>query len=168
MAFFREEDLNCLDWRLLQNGFVNLYWRQNYLHEDVRHLRELGYKILQFDCSSWKTIQDCAQDLNSKLNIEWRGNSMDALNDLLADVDIPAENGLVLAFSKFDFFSKLQPRESWVVLDILASNGRWHLLFGRRLICMLQVDNSTFEFRPVGAQPVLWNPREALYKNRGL
>ena len=170
MAFFRQEDLNRLDWRLLQNGFINLYWRTNSLDEDVQKLEELGYKIVRFDCSLWKTMHECAHDFNSKLKIQWQGNSLDALNDFLADIEISFESGLVLVFSKYDLLKKIEPQASWSwdILDILASNGRRHLLFGKRLLCMVQVDESTLAFQPVGAQAVNWNPREWLNKNRGL
>ncbi|HXI71911.1 MAG TPA: barstar family protein [Verrucomicrobiae bacterium] len=168
MPFFRQEDLGRLDWRLLQNGFINLYWRINYLDEDVQKLEELNYRIARFDCSSWKTMDESAVDISSKLNIQWNGKSLDALNDLLTDIDIPFESGFVLVFSKYDLFQKLEPKTSWPILDILASNGRLHLLFGKRLICMVQVDEPTLNFQPVGAQAVLWNPREWLNKDRGL
>lgn len=170
MASFRQEDLGRLDWRLLQNGFINLYWRTNYLDEDVQKLEQLNYKIVTFDCSLWKTMPECAADFSSKLNIQWQGNSLDALDDLLADVDIPFESGLVLVFSKYNLLKKIEPRASWSwdILDILASNGRQHLLFGKRLVCMVQVDEPTLAFQPVGAQAVNWNPREWLNKNRGL
>jgi len=168
MAFFRLEDLNRLDWSLLQNGFINLYWRTSYLDEDVQKLEELNYRIVRFDCSLWKTTHECAADFSSKLNIQWNGNSLDALNDHLAVIDIPFESGLVLVFSKYDLFHKIEPKTSWQIIDILASNGRLHLLFGKRLISMVQVDEPTLTFQPVGAQTVGWNPREWLDKSRGL
>ena len=37
-----------------------------------------------------------------------------------------------------------------------------------RLLTLAQSDDPRIEFEPVGAHPVIWNPREWLDKNRGL
>ena len=50
--------------------------------------------------------------------------------------------------------------------DIFASSSRYHALFGRRLIMMLQVDECSFHLPPVGACPVIWNRKEFLDKSR--
>ena len=167
MASFREEDFNRFDFCLLQNGFINLYWRPGYLAEDTDQLLQLGYKVIRFDCSSWKSLQDCARDVSAKLDFQWQGN-LNALNDLLSDIQIPFESGLIISFLGFEKLQKLEPDIAWPMLDMLANNARRHLLFGKRLICMVQVDEPRTSFEPVGAQRVNWNPREWMNKDRGL
>jgi hypothetical protein len=59
MAVFSNDpaDLERLDWRLLRNGSVALYFRHKILDSDVEWLRRQGYDVREFDCSTWSTAQ---------------------------------------------------------------------------------------------------------------
>jgi hypothetical protein len=50
MAPFSEDETDRLDWRLMQNGAVRLYFQAAILEEDVAWLREHGYQIESIDC----------------------------------------------------------------------------------------------------------------------
>ena len=169
MAYFTENDLKRLDYRLLQNSFVTLYFHSQYLAEDIAVLKSLGYLAIEFDSSSWNSIEDFYDAFADALKFpNWFGRNLDALNDCLIDVEIPFDGGLVIACSKFDSFQARFPDFTWKVLDILSIKARRHLLFGKRLICLLQSSHPNISFDVVGAQPVIWNSREWLNKNRGL
>jgi hypothetical protein len=86
----------------------------------------------------------------------------------MSDIQIPFDGGLVIAFSKFDSFKIQFPDFAWNVLDIISIKARHHLLFGKRLICLVHSNDPMILFKEVGAQPVIWNPREWPKKNRGL
>jgi len=60
------------------------------------------------------------------------------------------------------------PAVAWHVLDIVEVNSRRFSLFGRRLIALVQSDDPSLSFDPVGARPVVWNPREMFAWWRGL
>jgi hypothetical protein len=49
-----------------------------------------------------------------------------------------------------------------VLLDHLASVARWHLLFGPRLICLVETTDPDLEFPPLVAEHSTWNQHEWL------
>ena len=50
MAIFKElEGYDRIDWDLLQNGSITLFWRSRYLEETIDWLRQNRYKIAEFD-----------------------------------------------------------------------------------------------------------------------
>ena len=169
MTYFTENDLERLDYKLLQNGFVTLYFNPQFLAEDVAVLKSLGYLTVEFDSSIWNSTEDFYDAFADALKFpDYFGRNLDALSDCLIDVKIPCNGGLVIACSKFDSFQARFPDFAWEVLDIISEKARRHLLFGKRLICLLQSNNPKISFEIVGAQPVIWNYRENLNKNRGL
>ena len=50
MAQFSENDTDRLDWQLMQNGAVTLYFQSAILEEDLAWLREHRYQIESIDC----------------------------------------------------------------------------------------------------------------------
>src|SRR5688572_23233889 len=101
MAAFDAEsgDASQLDFRLMQDGSVNLYFRAHVLAEDVEWLRARGYVIHEFDCLGWHSMDEVHAAFASILNFpHWYGRNLDALNDSLSDVPVPDESGTVLVF----------------------------------------------------------------------
>jgi len=169
MAFFTDNDLERLDWRLLQNGCINLYWRSKILNEDVSWLEKHCYQINSMDCSGWDNLNVLHDAFAEELKFpDWYGKNLDALNDCLSDLEIAMEGGRVIVLRGFDGVAAKIPEAAQGVMHILAKNARRFLLFGKRLIVLVQSDDPKISFDPVGAQPVGWNPRERLNKNRGL
>jgi len=58
MGVFSGDDFNRLDWRLLQNGAVSLYYRATVLEADIAWLAEHGYCVHEFDCAAWTSEND--------------------------------------------------------------------------------------------------------------
>jgi len=169
MAVFEKEYWKRKDWDLLQNGPISLYYRQEVLQNDLEWLREHDYEIDDFNCGEWQTKLDLHEALADQLDFPgYYGHNLDALNDCLCDIAVPDQGGRVIVFHQYDWFFKLLPEVAWHVLDIFASNARIHLLFGKRLIVLVQSDDPRINFKPVGACPVYWNRREWLNSNRGL
>ena len=171
MAIFRSEpeDFQRLDWTLLQNGAVTLYFRPQVLAEDVAWLKEHDYRVDTFECSDWIGESDMHEALSCGLEFPgYYGRNLDALNDCMGDIEIPEESGRVLVFKRYDSFAANNPDVAWSVLDIMELNSRHLLLFGRRLIILIQSDDPGISFDPVGGRSVGWNRREWLNKSRGL
>lgn len=173
MAVFRfleeSEEFARLDWRLLQNGSVTLYLRPEFLAEDGAWLRAHEYRLDSFDCSAWASELLMHEALAAGLDFpEYYGRNLDAFNDCISGIDIPGESGRVLVFTRYDLFAARFTRAAWVVLDILETQSRFLLLFGRRLLTLVQSDDPGISFKPVGARPVMWNRRVWLSKDRGL
>lgn len=164
-----EREWQRLDLRLLQNSPVALYHSAVLLDEDLTLLRTEGYTIDEFDCSKWRTESDFHADMAARLAFpDYYGRNLDAFNDCIGEIEVPDSGGRAIVFRRFDSFARRESRVAQVILDILAS-ASWHcLLFGRRLLTLAQSDDPRTQFEPIGAHPVLWNPREWMDKNRGL
>lgn len=158
-----------LDLRLMQNGPVVLYFRPAILNEDMAQLRSEGYNVDEFDCSTWQNEADFHTDVAARLAFPgYYGHNLDAFNDCIGDIEVPNTGGRALVLRGLDKFSRREPRVAQIILDILASASWYHLLFGRRLLTLVQSDNPQILFEPIGASSVLWNPREWMNKDRGL
>jgi RNAse (barnase) inhibitor barstar len=171
MVTFSHEskDYQRLDWTLLQNGAVTLYLRPEILNEDLEWLRVHQYRIDTFKCSAWNSEKEMHQALASGLDFPgYYGCNLNALNDCLSDIEIPEESGRVLVFQRYDAFAAKVPDVAWAVLDIAEVNSRRFLLFGQRLLVLVQSDDPRISFEPVGGRSATWNLREWLNKSRGL
>lgn len=171
MAAFKKEinELSRVDWRLLQNGAINLYYRRAILDEDVGWVREHEYTVFTFDCTRWKSEAAFHDDVSRTLGFpDGYGRNLDAFNDSLSDLAVPDDGGVALQLIRFDTFAARLPDIAWHVLDIIDSQSRFHMLFGRRLIALVQSDDGAIRFEQVGAHPVTWNPRELFPWLRGL
>jgi RNAse (barnase) inhibitor barstar len=146
-----------LDWIILQNGWSSLYCRQDVLESDLLWFRTAGFKIIEISCSDWDKSDVIHQSLKKALSFpDYYGNNLHALNDCLSDVEIPGE-GLIVVFK---FFDTVQQQVGQKIVDIFANNSRRHILFGRKLILLIQVSSRGFNLADVGGSPVLWNGTE--------
>lgn len=164
MTFFqdRPDEWQRLDFRILQNGWSNLYWKQGILDNDIEWFRSENFEIVQFDCTKWKEADNIHKDLKVMLGFpDYYGANFDALNDCLSDLEI--SSGLVVVFRSFHLLDK---KISHSLLDVFANNSRQHLLFGRKLLTLVQVDDPNYQIDPIGACAVLWNSEEWLNSNR--
>ena len=158
-----------LDWRILQNGPIALYFNPKILDDDITWFENQQYVICSFDCSTWKTVDDFHRDVADILKFpEYYGKNLDAFNDCLGDIHLLDNGGCILKFLHFDYFLTRFPEVAWNILDIVADNSRRFLFQGKRLIGLVQSDDPRIELKPVGATPVIWNPQEWLSANRGL
>jgi RNAse (barnase) inhibitor barstar len=160
MAHF-PDDINFLhgrlDWAVLQNGWSSLYCREDILEKDLLWFRDANFSVIEMDCLGWTNMDVIHASLRTALDFpDYYGNNWDALNDCLSDVAI-LEEGLVVVLRHFD-----QVKSEWGlhIADIFANNSRRHLLFGRKLILLMQVSSRKFELPKVGGCPVVWNARE--------
>lgn len=166
---YNAESVARLDWSILVNGAISLYFRQDVLLEDIVWFKQNGYLVYRFDCSKWLSKELFHSDLMDVLPLpDYYGKNLDALNDCLIELDIPEEGGCVLQFIRFDLFAARMPNIAQDTLDILETTSRRFLLLGRRFIGLVQSDNPRISFDPVGACAVSWNPKEWLSSKRGV
>jgi hypothetical protein len=165
----------AVDFRLVHNTFVTMFWRSSLLDETVAWLRSHGYEVVEFDASSWTTALDMFDDVADGLCFpEHFGRNLDALNDCMRDVASceygwhADATGLVIVLRAFDGFAAEDGRTAQAMLDILAHQARCAILMGNRIICLVQSNDPQLTFEPVGAMPVMWNDAEWLNSKRGL
>ncbi len=162
MSVHPDEPSMRLDVRLLQSSCVAAYRSVPLLEEDTRWFREQGYRVVSLDAAVWSSREDSLRAFGVALDFpDYYGINLDALNDCLRDVVISPDSGLVLVLSSFDLFQEKAGADfTWNLLDIIATTSRFFLISGRRLLVLVQVSDPDWRASPVGAQPVLWNPRE--------
>lgn len=171
MAAFRDDpaEWQRLDWQLLQNSPVALYYRPAIIAEDIAWLCEHGYRIDEFQCPTWASVKDFLADAKRVFAFpDFFGHNLNAFDDCLSELEIPDEGGRCIVLHHFDAFARQDAQAAEAILDIVAVNSRFFLLQGRRLLALVQSADPKIEFQPVGACPVMWNPREWLNANRGL
>lgn len=163
-AFLKGADnAQKLDFQIYQNGWSNLYWKMEVLEEDLTWFGRASYHIVDFDCSSWWSMDDAHLDFKKQFCFpDYYGSNYAALHDCLSEIDI-SENGMLVVFRHFQV---MDPVAAHHLLDILATHSRQNLLVGRKLLTLVQVDNPLYHIEPVGSCPVLWNQSEWLNSKR--
>lgn len=173
------EDWQRIDWQIIRDGGISLYWRPTYLSEDVNWLAAHGYHIYDFNCELWHSNEEMFSEISRVLRFSewwgpnWGGNFY-ALADCLSDMPIPEDGGAALIFQRFDTYlegpgSELIPsgrNRAEILLDVMARTSRCHLLTGCRFITLVQSDDPRIRFGELGSVTAIWNRREWLEKNR--
>lgn len=169
------ETTHLVDFCLVHNAFVTMFWQSSLLDETVDWLRSHGYDVVEFDAGSWASPADMFDDLAERLHFpDYFGRNLDALNDCMRDVASheygwhAAATGLVIVLRAFDAFAAADRRTAHTMLDIFADQARRSILIGNRIICLAQSNDPQLSFEPVGAMPVMWNDAEWLNSRRGL
>jgi RNAse (barnase) inhibitor barstar len=177
MAIFKLDEVNDeqLDWIILRDGGVHLYWRQEILADDLNWLISNRYKIISFDATEWQSASESESErrmhesLKTQLLFpDYYGKNLNALDEcILDDLIVPDTGGLALVLNHYDRFSKPvhnlasdERSTAEVVLSIFAKAVRHHMLFGRRLLILVQSDDPTITFGRLGGVAAWWNHRE--------
>lgn len=172
MASFKNDpdEWQRLDYRLLQNGAVNLYFNRDVLAEDSSWLQNHGYIVYVLDAARWQSEDDFHRDARDVLQFpDYYGNNLDAFNDCLSDLEIPElAGGCAIQFLKFDKLAAAFPDTAHAILDIIETNSRRFLLTGQRLIALVQSGDPRISFEHLGCSAANWNRKERLNKDRGL
>jgi len=116
------------------------------------------------------------ESLSTQLSFpDYFGNNIHALDECMCDdLVVPDLGGLVLVLHHFDQFLKAtrnpeneEQSTAGAVLGIFANAVRYHMLFGRRLLILVQSDDPWIVFGRLGGTAASWNRREWLNKSRG-
>lgn len=165
MAIFKNkpEEWQRLDWSILQNSWTSMYWKDEILETDILWFKNEKYSVIDIDCKNWINENEMHFQLKEKLLFpDYYGESWDALNDCLSDMEITGI-GQIVVFRHLDNF---EPNSIHKLLDIFARNSRLQMLFGKRLIVLIQVENPNYQIKDVGGASINWNGAEWLNSNR--
>jgi len=169
-SFINAADIwDRLDYQLLQNGAVSLYFSEEIMQEDCQWLKKQQYKVRGLDAANWLTEESFHDDVKRILAFpDYYGKNMNAFNDCMSELDIDVEGGYAIAILHFDRFFASMPDRAQAVLDIIETNSRRFLITGQRLIALIQTEDPRAAYEHVGCITPSWNPRERLDRNRGL
>lgn len=169
MAAFRDDELGRIDYRLMQNSPIALYFSPAVLRDHVAELEALGYWCPVMDCRGWDSEDRMHDDFARVLDFPgYYGRNLDALNDCLGDLPFDGRTGIGLVLTGYDTFIARLPRPAWPVLDIIAHQSWYALLMGLRFFALVQSDDPRLRIEPVGGTTGWWNFREWFNKDRGL
>ena len=170
-------ELRSTEWgqneiELMANSSVTFFWQPEILRRTSDQLEELGYEVKILDAShGWHRFRLQISDL---LNWEsqfgyaaWTG-VLPALNDGLGGYPFPQSGKAALVVTGFQELVRTDERSSLSVLDLLEIHSRNFLLFGQRLIVLVQTDDNRFHCPKIGACTPGWNESERMNGSRGL
>ena len=146
------EQLQRLDFRILQSGWSCLYRQLHTLNSHLEWFDEYGFEVIEFDCAKWVDETSAHEEFKVRLDFpNYYGMNLNALNDCLSEIEIN-DNGMVVVFRHFDHVDKILAHH---LLDIFADNSRLHMLFGKKLLVLAQADSPDYSIDVVGACPVI-------------
>jgi len=170
--FKTDEDMNRADWPLLQNGAINLFWRPEILNEAQRALGLLGYEIAEISgrsgWSGFRTQMSFTLRWDEQFGYaSWTGN-MNALNDGLRGYPFGVSHRNALVIRDFDILVEEDREGSRILLDLLETTARDHLLWGKTLVVLIHTNDNRYDSGPVGGRSAHWNQREWMDASRCL
>ncbi len=154
------------DIEILKNGPICKYFKTAVLDEDLIWFQNNKFEIIDINLSNW-TKKNFHKKLKDSLNFpNYYGENLDAFNDCLSDMLDNRFNGLILVFRNFDNFYIEDNSNSEAILDIISKESRNWLLFGKKLIVLLQSNDSNIDFSELGGVSPHWNTSERLNSDR--
>ncbi len=158
-------------WQLFQNGGVVLFHQQAVLDAATDELTQNGYRVYRIECQYHKDEDAVLCAIVDSLGIQrYQNIGLDGFNDFISQIDFDGCTGVVVVLAAFQHFRQAFPERSFAILDIMADNHRSHLLFGNRLLTLVQSDDPRIDeqISAIGGYKPSWNPAEWMNKNRGL
>jgi len=168
---FELGNMERADWQLLRDGAVTLFWNKDIFHKAMNSLRDLDYRILELP---YETMPKFCESVSNSLKWKqqfgytpWTGN-LDALNDGIRGEPSASSDDTAICLSGFHNMVRDDSEWATALLDILEYQSRNYLLFGQRLIILVQTDNPNYQCKKIGGRQVQWNHEEWFDKSRGI
>lgn len=164
MASFDKKINNCarLDWQILVNGSISLYYDRIILEKDVQRLRSAGYQLHTFDFHSIKTKEEFHKKAKIELKFpDYYGENISAFSDcLMFDLPIPEEGGIAIVLKSFDEYYRVDEGYAHEILERLDECSRRQMLFGNRFLTLIQIDDKNMFIKEVGQHSIFLNLSE--------
>ncbi|MDX9911256.1 MAG: hypothetical protein RBS39_05450 [Phycisphaerales bacterium] len=171
MAVFKnneEEGWGRFDFGPLRDSFgIILYCSTQKLKNDVAWLARNDYVIMEFDCQRWTSQDAIHNDVSEQFEFShWYLGSPRAIHGMLMDVDVPEVGGLAVVLRRVDGIRVDYDDFVWNLMNFCTYVIRFHLLFGRRMLLLVQSNDPAMEFKEVGGRSVNWNWEERSRRDR--
>lgn len=158
MGLFRinTSDLNRLDWELLQNSNINLYYKLDHFNSDIKWLEENLYKVVVLKCADWKENADI-DNYFLKLGVHYNNcSNLNGLYDCIDDLNFPNMSDGAIVLRDLDVFIERFGKD-YVdgFMDVLSNRARNYLLFGTRLVILAYSSKEITTFDKYGGLSML-------------
>lgn len=169
VAVFRPEDCNRLDFEILAEGGVALYYQYEVLGEDLAWFALERYDVIQFDEEALDSLDGFHFEARLKLGFpEDYEPTFDSLREALSELEVPDEGGMALVLPGAHRIAQ-DDREGFIsLMSVVSELSHEFMMTGQRFLTLVQSDNGELDIGAVGARTVLWNPRERMGWTRGL
>jgi len=169
VAVFRPEDCNRLDFEILAESGVALYYQYEVLGEDLAWFALERYEVIQFDEEALDTLDGFHFEARLKLGFpEDYQPSFDDLREALSEMRVPVEGGTALVLPGAHRLAQDDQAGFANLLGVMADLSHEFMLTGQRFLTLVQSDDGELDVGTVGSRRVLWNPRERMAWTRGL
>ncbi len=155
--------LNKTDW-LLDSLIrpVTLFDNLPVMEEAIARFRIHDYVVHEFDCSGHESQEAMFNAVLRSVDIIKQGytyKNIQAIQfwDLLRDIKIPEESGVVLAFKHFDNFHRRIPESGQQMLSSIAREHFYWLRHGLRLVVCVHSNERNLELEPLLTIRADWN-----------
>ncbi|WP_375389491.1 barstar family protein [uncultured Amnibacterium sp.] len=149
-AFEYMDDDEQLDFAILSSGPVGLFRSADQLAGAVETLAGLGYQVVRFDASGWRSESELFDAFVGALDFpSYFGRNWDAFEEVISDIgsgDLswPQDaTGLIITIEHADDLSKVSRRATRLLVESFADASRLASLYGNRFILILQVHERT-------------------------
>ena len=164
MASFDKKINNCarLDWQILINGSISLYYDRAILEEDMQWLKSSGYQLYIFDFHMIKTREGFHKKAKEEFIFpDYYGENISAFSDcLMFDLPIPVDGGVAIVLKGFDEYCRIDGDYAHEILERLDENSRKQMLFGDRFLTLMQIDDKNMLIKEVGQHSIILNLSE--------
>jgi hypothetical protein len=151
-----------LEISILRDGAIAVYHSTEFLNEDLEWFQGQNYKIYSVDLVDVASTSDFYQTMTVCLDLWHEPNNLDALYDLLCDIQLGDAQGGIIVLRSFDRFFKTFPTLGYTLLDFLANISRLYLIDRLKLICLIHTSTTELTLPKVGGFYISSNPRESL------
>ncbi len=169
MAGFSPEDCNRLDFEILAEGGVSLYFQYEVLGEDMAWFALERYEVIQFDEEGLDSVEGLHFEARLKLGFpENYEPTFDSLRESLSQMDVPPAGGVALVLPGIERIAASDPEGMRGLLEVISGLSHEFLMTGQRFLALLQSNDPELALGDFGPRQVVWNPRERMPWTRGL
>ena len=156
----------ALDYEILIDGPISMYFKRTHLSNDIEELENLGYPIIELNTNDWDK-----RNFHKRLKVgfsfpDYYGDNFNAFEDCLNDLFLRHKKGIVIVFRNFSEFVEIDRFSSEVILDVISNLSRRCLLDQKRVICLVHSNDSDLAFEKLGGIRPVWNRNEWFNEDR--
>lgn len=153
-----ETAVHRFDFLLLMRSAIHQFGDRRMMQECSDRLVALGYRSIQFDTSTWASIDDAVVSLGEALGFDTEGGVY--YPEQIAGVAYweyggAESTGTVLCLFNYDAFRAAEPFEAWALLDTFAHSARSGLLVDHPMLVLIEAPQEV-DWERVGCGSVSW------------